>query len=120
MRVIVADHNPEALWALITILVEEPCIELSGAVADGLQLLDFAAQAAVDLVLVDRRVPGLPIEDLIACLQALKPRPIVVVMSSDFEDGRIMLRAGADAFASKGDQPDWLLDTLRRYAEQAQ
>jgi DNA-binding NarL/FixJ family response regulator len=116
MRIILADHHSKALWALVTTLVEEPDIELCGAVADGLQLLDYAATIAVDLVLVDRHLPGVPIQTLIASLHELNPRLIVVAMSSDQEDGRMLLKAGADAFISKGDQPDWLLETLRQYA----
>ena len=119
MRIILADHNSNALWALVTTLVEEPDIELAGAVVDGLQLLDFATKATVELVLMDRRLPGPPIETIISSLHALEPRPIVVVMSIDQADSRLMMKAGADAFVSKGDQPDWLLDTLRQYAEQA-
>ena len=57
------------------------------------------------------------IEDLIASLHALKPRPIVIVMSSGFEYSRMLLMAGADAFVSKGDPPNWLLQTLRRFAK---
>jgi CheY-like chemotaxis protein len=39
-------------------------------------------------------------------------------MSSNSEDSRMALRAGADAFVSKEDQPEWLLITLRKYAKQ--
>jgi hypothetical protein len=36
-------------------------------------------------------------------------------MSSELENGRKLLKAGADAFVSKADQPDWLLETLHMY-----
>jgi hypothetical protein len=36
-------------------------------------------------------------------------------MSSEFENSRMVLKAGADAFVSKADQPDWLLDTLQKF-----
>ena len=104
-------------WALVTTLVEEPDIELAGAVTDGQQLIEFAAEAAADLVLFDQRLPGLPLVALITALRALEPRPILVVMSVDYDEGRRMLMMGADAFVSKGDKPDWLLETLRHYAE---
>jgi DNA-binding NarL/FixJ family response regulator len=39
-------------------------------------------------------------------------------MSSDFETSRSVLKAGADAFVSKGDEPDWLLEKLHQYAKQ--
>ena len=55
------------------------------------------------------------IEDLITRLHALEPPPIVVVMSSEVENSRKLLKAGADAFVSKGDEPDWLLETLQKF-----
>jgi hypothetical protein len=36
-------------------------------------------------------------------------------MSAKSEQGNMLLKAGADAFVSKGDQPDWLLETLQKY-----
>jgi hypothetical protein len=36
-------------------------------------------------------------------------------MGSRPEYGRMLLKAGADAFVSKSDQPDWLLETLQKF-----
>ncbi len=118
MRVVLADHNPNALWALKIILDEEPDIEVAGEATDAQQVQTVAKRAGAELLLLDKQLPGLPIERLIASLHALVPQPIVVVMSKNHEDSRLMLRAGADAFVSKGDPPDWLLVTLRQYAGQ--
>lgn len=117
MRIILADHHRQALWALKTTLQEESELEIVGEVMDSERLLMLAENAAADLVLVDRKLPGDPIKDLISRLQTLEPRPIIIVMSSNPEDSRLMLKAGADAFVSKGDQPDWLLEALRQYAK---
>lgn len=117
MRIILADHHRHTLWALKTTLQEEPDLDIVGEAVDSEGLLSLAEKAAVDLVLVDRTLPGDPIEDLISRLQTLEPKPIIIVMSSNSEDSRKMLKAGADAFVSKGDQPDWLLETLRQYAK---
>ena len=116
MRIILADHNVQALWALMVMLEEEPEFDLIGEAADSESLLTLAEEQTVDLILVDRELPGAYIEDLIASLHTLKPRPLVIAMSSDSEHSRMLLRAGADAFVSKGDQPEWLLRILRRYA----
>jgi DNA-binding NarL/FixJ family response regulator len=118
MRVIIADHNPAALWGLKTVLDEEPNIEVVGEARDAGELQVMAQRAAAQLLLLDNQLPGLPIEALIAAVQTLVPRPIVVLMSKNPEDSRLMLKAGADAFVSKGDPPDWLLSTLRQYASQ--
>jgi DNA-binding NarL/FixJ family response regulator len=117
MRIILADHNRSTLWALRTLLDEESNMEVVGEATDTQELKSMGAMLGADLMLVDRRLPGGDVGGLIAILHAFRPRPIVVIMSSDFEDGRIMLRAGADAFVSKGERPDWLLQTLRQFAD---
>lgn len=116
MRIILADPNQKTLWALKTLLDEESGMEVVGEAANAQQLQEVAEKSSPDLVLLDRRLPGTEIEPLIAGLHALEPRPNVVVMSSNTEDSRFMLKAGADAFLSKGERPDWLLTVLRQYA----
>ena len=115
MRIILADHHGQSLWALKTLLQEEPELDLIGVAEDAGSLLALAKNHTADLFLVERKLPGNPIEDLIHRLHALQPRPFVVVMSSEFEYSRMLLKAGADAFVSKGDQPDWLLETLHKF-----
>jgi DNA-binding NarL/FixJ family response regulator len=99
-------------------LEEQPEFDLIGEALDAQGLLVLAEKHTPDLVLIDRELPGSPIEDLIDRLHALKPRPIVVVMSGDFQFSRVILNAGADAFVSKGDEPYWLLEKLHKYAIQ--
>ena len=116
MRIILADHHAQSLWALKTMLEEESEFDLIGEAVDAEGLLTLVEEHNIDLVLVDRELPGYPIEDLIAGLRALDPAPFVIVMSSEFEYSRMLLKAGADAFVSKGDDPVWMLNTLHRYA----
>jgi DNA-binding NarL/FixJ family response regulator len=118
MRIIFADHHPHSGWAIQQLFDEESQIDLIGLVANAQSLLTLAEDQPADLVLLDRELPGLPIEEMIARLHSLEPRPIVVVMSSESEYSRKLLKAGADAFMSKADQSDWLLDTLNKYARQ--
>jgi len=115
MRIILADHHAQSLWALKAILNEQPAFDLVGAVEDTHNLLKLADKHTADLFLVDRTLPGGLIEDLITSLHALDPRPLVVVMSSESEYSRMVLKAGADAFVSKGDEPSWLLQTLLKF-----
>jgi DNA-binding NarL/FixJ family response regulator len=119
MHILLADHHPNALWGLKTLLQEEPGLEVVGEAVDGESLIHQSEKLYPDLILVDRDLPGDPVEDLFAALHRIRPRPIVIVMSSDPECSRMSLRAGADAFVSKGDQPDWLLQILRNYQKRA-
>jgi DNA-binding NarL/FixJ family response regulator len=115
MRILLADHHPQALWALKTAFQEKSEFEVTGEAVDAEGLLAEAAANPPDLALVDWELPGRSIDDLIAALHACEPRPIIVMMGSKPEYGRLMLKAGADAFVSKGDQPDWLFETLGKF-----
>ena len=115
MRIILADHHAQPCWALKMLLAEQPEFEIIGEAVDGEGLIVLAKTHLPDLVLVDSELPGVYIEDLIISLHALEPPPIVVVMSSEVENSRKLLKAGADAFVSKGDEPAWLLETLQKF-----
>jgi DNA-binding NarL/FixJ family response regulator len=118
MRILVADHHLETLWALKTRLNEEPGISIIGEASDSETLLRLGRAQLVDLILMDGELPGSRIDLLITQLHNLTPKPKVIVMDSNPEYGRKYLRAGADAFVSKGDEPEWLFETLRRLTTQ--
>jgi DNA-binding NarL/FixJ family response regulator len=115
MRIVVADHNTQVSYALRKLLEELPQFELIGEVADATTLIALAKAESPDLILVDSDLPGMYIEDLITQLHTNDPVPIVVAMSCEFDNSRKMLKAGADAFVSKGDKPEWLLETLYQF-----
>jgi len=119
MRIILADHHPQPCWALKALLQEQPGFEIIGEAQEGKRLLTLAEKHHPDLVLLDSELPGLYFEDLIKGLHALQPPPIVVAMSSESENSRKLLMAGADAFVSKTEEPDWLLETLKKFESRA-
>ncbi len=119
MQIMLADHHPQALWALKTTLQEKPEFEITGEAIDADGLLALVVANPPDLVLIDWELPGSSIEDLISNMHACKPRPIVMAMSSKPEYGNMLLKAGADAFISKSDHPDWLLETLGKYEKRS-
>jgi DNA-binding NarL/FixJ family response regulator len=115
MRIILADHHPQALWALKTTLQEKSKFEVAGEAKNAADLLALVTADPPNLALIDWELPGMPIEELITELHGWKSKLVVIVMGSQPEYGRLMLKAGADAFISKGDQPDWLLETLKKF-----
>ena len=116
MRVLLADHHPSTLWALRSLVGKQQGLTVVGDATEAKSLLTQAEALKPDLVLLDWELPGRA-ADLIDVLHAIDPRPKVVAMSSRLETGRAALAAGADAFVSKGDEPDWLLETLHLYAK---
>jgi DNA-binding NarL/FixJ family response regulator len=117
MLIILADPHPKSLWGLKTILQETPELEVIGEAVDADSLLALVANRTPDLILLDMELPGSSIDDLIADLHSSPSRPVVVGMSTKPEYGRMMLKAGVDAFVSKSDQPDWLLETLHKFEQ---
>ncbi len=115
MRIILADHHPQALWALKMLLSEGSEYTITGDAVDTDGLLALTRADPPDLVLMDSDLPGRSILETIDELRAIKPRPIIVVMGSKPEAGRMLLKAGADAFVSKSDHPEWLLETLAKF-----
>lgn len=118
MRILLADHHEQSRLALGTLLEEQPEFDLVGEAMDAQGLLVMADHRSPNLVLIDGELPDISIDELIARLHALVPRPIVIVMSGAVESSRRMLKAGADVFVSKVDEPEWLLERLQKYARQ--
>ncbi len=115
MRIILADHHVQPCWAIRKLIEQQPEFQIIDEAADAQALLTMAESKHPDLVLVDGELPGLFIEDIISRLHSISPTPIIVAMSSEIENSRKLLKAGADAFVSKGDEPEWLLETLKRF-----
>jgi DNA-binding NarL/FixJ family response regulator len=120
IRIIVADHNVRTLQALNTMLQEQQGMEMVGLADHAEELLTIATSHCADVILVDRKLPGIPLSDLLAALHALSPRPYVIVMGSNIQHGRSALSAGADAFVSKSDDPEWLLESITGYSGRTQ
>lgn len=115
MRILVADHDEQALRALQIRFDEAPGIEHVAVASEAESLVRLAEEIHADLVLVDGELPGKPIDLLIADLHALEPRPKVIVMGNDLEAVRKYLKYGTDAYVSKGERPEWLFETVCRY-----
>jgi len=118
MRIIVADQHAKVRRALVTLIIELPEFSLVGEVSNTQDLITLAEKSTADLILLDQKLPGISITDLFTRLHDLEPRPYLIVMSSDPESSRMILLAGADSFVSKSDQPEWLIQNLKNYAQQ--
>jgi len=113
MRILLAEHHSQVLKALQTLLKEKTAYILVGEAIDADSLLDQVEKTKPDLVLLAWDLPGRPSAEIIAALNALDPRPKVVVISSKLDVDEAALNAGADAFVRKVDPPKNLLIALR-------
>jgi DNA-binding NarL/FixJ family response regulator len=79
-RVLLADDSAE-LRAVIRSLLEREGIEVVAEAGDGAAVLDAAAHAHPDVVVLDAGMPGTPPAAVIAALGASERAPAVVVYS---------------------------------------
>jgi DNA-binding NarL/FixJ family response regulator len=112
MRVLVADSDPRVLKALNMLLKCEPELSIIGESRDAASLLAQAKELDPDLVLLDWELPGNSITELIQHLKKARTPCKTVVLSRRPEARQAALTVGADAFVSKTDPADSLLETL--------
>jgi DNA-binding response OmpR family regulator len=110
MRVLLATDRPDLGHAL-SLFLSERSISVVAVVDDFDRLMDRAATARPDVVLVDwslgEAVSGQVVADL---MHRDDPTPVIVLSASkDRSRARV---CGAAAYATLGDPPDALLSTL--------
>ena len=118
MRILLADDQAEIRSGLRLLLEQEPDVRVVGEVAELSGLLGEVQMVSPDLVLLDWELPS-KISDLIAVLRTLCPGLRIIALSGLPEARKTALAAGADAFVSKGDQPELLLAAIRKAAKEA-
>ncbi|MCB9079168.1 MAG: response regulator transcription factor [Anaerolineaceae bacterium] len=112
MRVILADDKSQVRDALHILLDQELDMLVVGEASDAESLMAQTQTSLPDLVLVDWELPGFSQTDSLSSLKVTCPN-LQVIALSDWPGGqRQALSAGADAFVSKVDSPDRLLDAL--------
>ena len=113
MRLFIADARSEIRIALMMYLSREPGIQVTGIAVEAPGLLAQVRATQSDVVLLDWQLPGASMQDLIADIRGLAAPPKIVVLSVNPEIEAPALAAGADAFISKNESPDRLLEAVR-------
>ena len=112
MRVLLAEGQPRVRSALRLLLEQTPAIDVVDETAKSDEVLAKVEECSPDIVLIDWELPGLRAADLIPELHTLHSELLIVVLSSRPESRGAALAAGSNAFISKGDMPERLLDTI--------
>ena len=112
MRVLLADDEPKVRSALRLLLEQLPKMTVVGEAAESLALLAQMPAARPDLVLLDWELPGWPAKELLMALRNVAPDVSVMALSGHPEARHAALKAGANAFVSKGDPPEAVLEAL--------
>lgn len=113
VRILVADNDARVRSALQTLLKQEPDLVI-GECSDLESLMLQVKEFKPDLVLLDWELRGRPATALLFAAHTFNFRHKTIVLSGRPECEQAALAAGADAFVSKADPPEYLLNTLRK------
>lgn len=112
MRILVADNQASARLALCALLEQQNGWQVVGEVDSAENLMPQIENTNPDLVLLNWNLPELDAEQLVPVLREKYSNISVIVLSSRPETRSKALAAGADAFISKADPPDRLLQAI--------
>lgn len=119
IRILVADNDARVRSALQTLLQQESADILIRESSDLESVAVQVQEFEPTLVLLDWELPGRPAAALLFALHALDYHPQIIILSIRPEAEKSALAAGADAFVSKGDPPEVLLESLRKLLQES-
>jgi two-component system chemotaxis response regulator CheB len=98
VRTLVAEDSPTARELLVSVLQQDPHIEVAGVAEDGHQAVSLVKQLRPDVVTMDIQMPHMDGLEATKRIMAHSPTPIVIVSATNVADVRVSmnaLRAGA-------------------------
>jgi DNA-binding NarL/FixJ family response regulator len=115
IRVLVADDEPLMAAGIQTVLESAPDLEVVAVAGDGAAAIAAAGRCAVDVALLDVRMPLLGGLDAMAAVRAAAPGVAVVVLTSFGDEPTVLraLRQGASGYVLKTCTPEELLRAVR-------
>ncbi|OGT31339.1 MAG: DNA-binding response regulator, partial [Gallionellales bacterium RIFOXYD2_FULL_52_7] len=116
IRLFIVDDHAIVRHGLKQLLSMVPDIRVVGEAGCGEELLLALASASCDVLLLDMNMPGLSGVELILQLRANHPVLPILVLSMHIE-GQIAsraLNAGASGYLTKDNEPEILIDAIRK------
>lgn len=113
VRVFLADSQPQFRSAL-RLLLQDMDMQLVGEAADWFTALAQAPGTHPDMLLVDWDLVAVVPGAMLAQLRWACTNPVIIVLISHLEARQqAALSAGADAFISRGEMPDRVVERLK-------
>lgn len=118
IRLLLADDHTIMREGLKQLFALTADIQVAAEATEGGQVIDGVRQGGIDLLLVDMTMPGICGEDLIARIRAHDAGlPILVLsMHDEAQIARRALKAGANGYVTKDQDPETLLAAIRKVA----
>lgn len=119
-RILIVDDQEMIRVGLRTILEAQPGYVVVDALGDGLQAVAYLERHAVDVVLMDIRMPGIDGVEATRRIRQTVPadRTRIIILTTFEQDETVVaaLRAGANGFLSKAVGPDELVAGIEEVA----
>jgi len=114
-QIFIVDDHPLVRESLAALINRQPDLRVCGQAGDSASAYAALDRAPADVVVVDLSLPGESGLELIKRLQALTPRPRILVVSMHDEAfyAERALRAGALGYIMKHETTDKVIDAIR-------
>ena len=113
LRILLADDQERVRYGLRVLLRQQPRWKVVGEAETARDLLALAEVLAPDLVLLDWTLPAMPGKTVLVSLRGVHRDIPVIVLSGQIEVKAKALEAGANAFISKANSPDQLVQAVQ-------
>jgi DNA-binding NarL/FixJ family response regulator len=116
IRVLIADDQVLVRAGVRMLLQANSDMEVVGEAGDGAEAVRLAERLLPDVILMDLRMPLVDGLEAIRRVLAARPAIRIVVLTTFAEDSNVYaaLRAGAVGFLVKDDEPQRMVDAVRR------
>lgn len=116
IRVLIADDQALVRAGVRMLLQANSDMEVVGDASDGAEAVRLAERHLPDVILMDLRMPRVDGLEAIRRVLAARPGTRIVVLTTFAEDANVYaaLRAGAVGFLVKDDEPERMVDAVRR------
>ncbi len=115
IRLIVVDDQRLFRESIAGMLDTEPCFDVIGVAANGLEALELCRQRCPDVVLMDVKMPHMDGIEAVRCIKAELPTIKVILLTTFTTDGYVMegLAAGANGYILKDTSTAGLIAAIR-------
>lgn len=115
IRVLIADDHPVFRSGVRNELVSYEEIEVVGEAMDGDQTIQMTEDLHPDLLLLDIRMPGMKVVQIVSRLQRMAQKTRVVILSAYDDTPTVlgMLKTGVKGYILKDEEPEAIVEAIR-------
>ena len=116
-RILIVDDSHSFRKGMQALLSIQPEMNVIGEAPNGYVAMELIEKSQPDLVLLDAQMPGLTGIEVTRQVKSRFPQVKVILMTMYTDYRSKAIRAGADAFMTKGIPPEHVLSLIRGIAQ---